>query len=188
MPPSGISIEIPLNGIFHRNSILAYFDDPQYRKKSSGITKYRTIGVHSIFKKEDLIEYRGVKELKPKYQMKQMKVDRFFFIPEEVHILPESSSIMVRNNSIIGVDTPITVNIRSRVGGLVRVEKKKKSIELKIFSGDIYFPGETDKISRHSGILIPLGAVKKKILRNPKNLKIGSMSNGSHLPRKSILF
>nr|YP_009770242.1 RNA polymerase beta'' subunit [Zapoteca portoricensis]QIT00944.1 RNA polymerase beta'' subunit [Zapoteca portoricensis] len=168
MPPSGISIEIPLNGIFRRNSILAYFDDPQYRKKSSGITKYRTIGVHSIFKKEDLIEYRRVKELKPKYQM---KVDRFFFIPEEVHILPESSSIMVRNNSIIGVDTPITVNIRSRVGGLVRVEKKKKRIEFKIFSGDIYFPGEMDKISRHSGILIPLGTVKKKNSTESKKLK-----------------
>nr|YP_009504888.1 RpoC2 [Senna occidentalis]AWW14006.1 RpoC2 [Senna occidentalis] len=168
MPPSGISIEIPINGIFRRNSILAYFDDPQYRKKSSGITKYRTIGVHSIFKKEDLIEYRGVKELKLKYQM---KVDRFFFIPEEVHILPESSSIMVRNNSIIGVDTPITVNIRSRVGGLVRVEKKKKRIELKIFSGDIYFPGEMDKISRHSGILIPLRTVKKKNSTESKKLK-----------------
>ncbi|KAJ7941402.1 DNA-directed RNA polymerase subunit beta'' [Quillaja saponaria] len=85
MPRSGISIEIPIDGIFRINSILAYFDDPQYRKKSSGITKYRTIGVHSILKKEDLIEYRGVKEFKPKYQM---KVDQFFFIPEEVHILP----------------------------------------------------------------------------------------------------
>ncbi|XP_048232465.1 DNA-directed RNA polymerase subunit beta''-like [Ricinus communis] len=154
---SAISIEIPLNGIFRRNSVFAYFDDPQYRRKSSGITKYGAIGVHSIVKKEDLIEYRGVKEFKPKYQM---KVDRFFFIPEEVYILPESSSLMVRNNSIIGVDTPITLNTRSRVGGLVRVERKKKKIELKIFSGDIHFPGETDKISRHSGILIPPGMVK----------------------------
>nr|QOW07350.1 RNA polymerase beta' subunit [Corylopsis multiflora var. nivea] len=154
---SGISIEIPINGIFRRNSILAYFDDPRYRRKSSGITKYGTIEVHSIVKKEDLIEYRGVKEFKPKYQM---KVDRFFFIPEEVHILPGSSSIMVRNNSIIGVDTRITLNTRSRVGGLVRVEKKKKRIELKIFSGDIHFPGETDKIARHSGILIPPGTGK----------------------------
>lgn len=168
MPPSGISIEIPINGIFRRNSILAYFDDSQYRKKGSGITKYRTIGVHSIFKKEDLIEYRGVKELKPKYEM---KADPFFFIPEEVHILPGSSSIMVRNNSIIGVDTPITVNIRSRVGGLVRVEKKKKRIEFQIFSGDIYFPGEMDKISRHSGILIPLGTVKKKNSTESKKFK-----------------
>nr|YP_009745485.1 RNA polymerase beta'' subunit [Tribulus terrestris]QIH29925.1 RNA polymerase beta'' subunit [Tribulus terrestris]QSX43042.1 RNA polymerase beta'' subunit [Tribulus terrestris] len=157
MPCSGISIEIPTNGIFRRNSILAYFDDPQYRRKSSGITKYGTIGVHSIAKKEDWIEYRGVKEFQPKYQM---QVDRFFFIPEEVHILPESSYIMVRDNSIIGVDTRITLNKRSRVGGLVRVEKKKKRIELKIFSGNIYFPGETDKISRHSGILIPPGTVK----------------------------
>nr|YP_010528463.1 RNA polymerase beta'' subunit [Tylosema esculentum]UXW65277.1 RNA polymerase beta'' subunit [Tylosema esculentum] len=159
--PSGISIEIPINGIFRRNSILAYFDDPQYRKKSSEITKYRTI--------EDLIEYRGVKEFKPIYQMK--KVDRFFFIPEEVHILPESSFIMVRNNSLIGVDTPITFNIRSRVGGLVRVEKKKKKIELKIFSGDIHFPGEMDKISRHSGILIPPGTVKKKNSKESKKWK-----------------
>nr|WGS98146.1 RNA polymerase beta'' subunit [Indigofera stachyodes] len=170
MFPSGISIEIPINGIFRRNSILAYFDDPQYRTQSSGITKYRTIGIHSIFKKEDfLIEYRGVKEFKPKYQI---KVDRFFFIPEEVHILPESSSIMVRNNSIVEVDTPITLNIRSRVGGLVRVEKKKKRIELKIFSGNIYFPGEMDKISRHSAILIPPGTtVKKKNSKESKKKK-----------------
>nr|QAY81133.1 RNA polymerase beta subunit-2 [Asteropyrum cavaleriei] len=157
IPRSGISIEIPINGLFRIKSILAYFDDPRYRRKSSGITKYGTIEVDSIVKKEDLIEYRRTKEFRPKYQM---KIDRFFFIPEEVHILPGSSSIMVRNNSIIGVDTRITFNIRSRVGGLVRVEKKKK-IELKIFSGDIYFPGETDKISWHSGILIPPGTGKK---------------------------
>ncbi|KAL8546099.1 hypothetical protein ACS0TY_005992 [Phlomoides rotata] len=98
-PPSDILIEIPINNIFRRNSILAYLDDPRYRRKSSGITKYGTLEMHSIVKKEDLIEYRGGKEFSPKYQM---KVDRFFFIPEEVHILPGSSSIMVRNNSIIG--------------------------------------------------------------------------------------
>nr|QWY85101.1 RNA polymerase beta'' subunit [Diospyros mespiliformis] len=167
MPPSGISIEIPVNGLFRRNSILAYFDDPRYRRKSSGITKYGTIEVHSIVKKEDLIEYRGVKEFRPKYQM---KVDRFFFIPEEVHLLPGSSSIMVRNNSIIGVDTQITLNTRSRVGGLVRVERKKKRIELKIFSGDIHFPGETDKISRHNGILIPPG-IGKTNSKTSKKLK-----------------
>nr|YP_009109932.1 RNA polymerase beta' subunit [Trifolium strictum]AIJ28399.1 RNA polymerase beta' subunit [Trifolium strictum] len=156
MPPSGVSIEIPINGIFHRNSIFAYFDDPQYRRQSSGITKYRTIGIHSIFQKEDFIEYQGIKELKPKY------LDLFFFIPEEVHILPESSSIMVRNNSLVGIGTPITFNLRSRVGGLLRLEKKKKKIELKIFSGNIHFPGEVDKISRHSVILLPPGTEKKK--------------------------
>nr|ATL60102.1 RNA polymerase beta'' subunit [Sipanea sp. Rova et al. 1981] len=162
----GISIEIPINGIFRRNSILSYFDDPQYRRKSSGITKYGTIEMHSLVKKEDLIECRGVQEFRPKYQM---KVDRFFFIPEEVHILPGSSSIMVQNNSIIGIDTKITLNIRSRVGGLVRVERKKKGIELKIFSGDIHFPGETDKISRHSGVLIPIPPGTGK--RNSKESK-----------------
>nr|YP_010353452.1 RNA polymerase beta'' subunit [Polygonatum cathcartii]UOF73712.1 RNA polymerase beta'' subunit [Polygonatum cathcartii] len=177
IPSFGISIEIPINGILRRNSILAYFDDPRYRRKSSGITKYGTAEVDSIVKKEDLIEYRGAKELSPKYQM---KVDRFFFIPEEVHILPGSSSIMVRNNSIIGVDTQLTLNTntRSRVGGLVRVERKKKSIELKIFYGDIHFPGETDKISRHSGILIPPGTEKK----NSKESKTKS-KNGIYVQR-----
>nr|YP_009942342.1 RNA polymerase beta'' subunit [Tropaeolum pentaphyllum]QOC71511.1 RNA polymerase beta'' subunit [Tropaeolum pentaphyllum] len=167
IPRSGISIEIPLNGIFRRNSILAFFDDLRYRRKSSGILKYGTIGTHSIVKKDDVIEYRGVKKWKTKYQM---KVDRFFFIPEEVHILPESSSIMVRNNSIIGVDTRIALNTRSQVGGLVRVERKKKWIELKIFSGEIHFPGKTDKISRHSGILIPPGR-KKTNSKESKKLK-----------------
>nr|QNH68599.1 RNA polymerase beta'' subunit [Sinomenium acutum] len=165
IPRSGISMEIPINGIFRRNSILAYFDDPRYRRNSSGITKYGTRGVHSIVKKQYLIEYRGTKEFRPKYQM---QIDRFFFIPEEVHILPGSSSIMVRNNSIIGVDTRITFNTRSRVGGLVRVEKKKKKIELKIFSGDIHFPGDTDKISWHSGILIPPGTGKKNSKESKK--------------------
>nr|YP_009341948.1 RNA polymerase beta'' subunit [Aletris fauriei]ALV25570.1 RNA polymerase beta'' subunit [Aletris fauriei] len=168
IPFFGISIEIPINGILRRNSILAYFDDPRYRRSGSGITKYGTVEVDSIIKKEDFIEYRGAKEFSPKYQM---EVDRFFFIPEEVHILPGSSSIMVRNNSLIGVDTRLALNTRSRVGGLVRVERKKKSIELKIFSGDIHFPGETDKISRHSGILIPPGTEKKNSKKSKKKLK-----------------
>nr|YP_009864146.1 DNA-directed RNA polymerase beta' chain [Petermannia cirrosa]ANO45675.1 RNA polymerase beta' subunit [Petermannia cirrosa]QKE32141.1 DNA-directed RNA polymerase beta' chain [Petermannia cirrosa] len=165
IPCFGISIQIPINGILRRNSILAYFDDPRYRRSSSGITKYGTVEVDSIIKKEDLVEYRGAKEFSLKYQM---KVDRFFFIPEEVHILPGSSSIMVRNNSIIGVDTRLALNTRSRVGGLVRVERKKKSIELKILSGDIHFPGETDKISRHNGILIPPGRGKKNSKESKK--------------------
>ncbi|KAH0849428.1 hypothetical protein HID58_096408 [Brassica napus] len=117
IPHSGISIEIPINGIFRRNSIFAFFDDPRYRRKSSGILKYGTLKADSIVQKEDMIEYRGVQKFKTKYEM---KVDRFFFIPEEVHILPESSAIMVQNYSIIGVDTRITLNIRSQVGGLIR--------------------------------------------------------------------
>nr|YP_010978214.1 RNA polymerase beta'' subunit [Chrysosplenium wrightii]WOC29953.1 RNA polymerase beta'' subunit [Chrysosplenium wrightii] len=173
---SGSSIEIPINGIFRKNSILAYFDDPRYRRNSSGITKYGTIEVHSIVKKEDLIEYQGGKEFKPRYQM---QVDRFFFIPEEVHILPGSSSIMVRNNSIIRVSTRITLNIRSQVGGLVRMERKKRGIELKIFSGNIYFPGETDKIVRHSGILIPPGTGK----RNSKERESKKLKNWLYVQR-----
>nr|YP_010579940.1 RNA polymerase beta'' subunit [Hypericum monogynum]QVL22972.1 RNA polymerase beta'' subunit [Hypericum monogynum]UZS76732.1 RNA polymerase beta'' subunit [Hypericum monogynum] len=151
MTNSGLSIEMPRNGILRRKSIFAYFNDPQYRSKSSGIINYGgAIDRDSIGKKEDdLIEHRGVNELKSKCKI---QVNRFFFIPEEVYLLPESSSLMVRNNSIIGIDTQITFNIRSRVGGLVQVQKKKKKWELKIFDGDIHFPVEADKISKHSGM------------------------------------
>ncbi|CAN6447270.1 unnamed protein product [Victoria cruziana] len=117
---TSITVEIPANGILRRNSILAYFDDPRYRRNSSGITKYGIIKVDSIVKKEGLIEYRRPKESRPKYQM---KVDRFFVIPEEVHILPGSSSIMVHNNSIIGVDIRITFNTRSQIGDKLGREK-----------------------------------------------------------------
>ncbi|MFS7920309.1 DNA-directed RNA polymerase subunit beta'' [Helianthus anomalus] len=101
IPSSGISIEIPRNGIPRRNSILAYFDDPRYIRKSSGLTKYETRELNSIVNEENLVEYRGIKVFWPKYQK---EINPFFFIPVEVHILAESSSIMVRHNSIIGVD------------------------------------------------------------------------------------
>lgn len=77
MPSPGISIRVPINGTFRRKSI-AYFNDPQYRRTSSGITsaKYRTLEVHSSFKKEDLIEYRVVMEFRPKDQMKVGPISR----------------------------------------------------------------------------------------------------------------
>ena len=68
------------------------------------------------------------------------------------------------------------------------MEKKKKNIELKIFSGDIYFPGEMDKISRHSAILIPPRTVKKKFKESKK------MKNGIYVQwitikkKKSFVF
>ncbi|KAL8255196.1 hypothetical protein R6Q59_033417 [Mikania micrantha] len=78
IPSSGISIEIPRNGILRRNSILAYFDDPRYIRNSSGLTKYETRELNSIVNEEDLIEYRGVKVLWPKYQK---EVNPFFLFP-----------------------------------------------------------------------------------------------------------
>ena len=76
---------------------------------------------------------------------------------------------MVQNNSLIGLDTRISLNTRSRVGKLVRVEREKKRIELKIFSRDIHFPRELDKTSQHNDILLPIGAAKQK--KNAKELK-----------------
>lgn len=78
IPSSGISMEIPRNGILRRNSILAYFDDPRYIRKSSGLTKYETRELNSIVNEENLIEYRGVKVFWPKYQK---EVNPFFLFP-----------------------------------------------------------------------------------------------------------
>nr|YP_784060.1 RNA polymerase beta'' subunit [Pelargonium x hortorum]Q06FX1.1 RecName: Full=DNA-directed RNA polymerase subunit beta''; AltName: Full=PEP; AltName: Full=Plastid-encoded RNA polymerase subunit beta''; Short=RNA polymerase subunit beta'' [Pelargonium x hortorum]ABI17251.1 RNA polymerase beta' subunit 2 [Pelargonium x hortorum]AKF43136.1 RNA polymerase beta'' subunit [Pelargonium x hortorum] len=161
---SDISIKIPRNGLFRGNSILAYFDDPRYKIGVSGITKYGTIEVDSIVTKESFINYGGVQ---PK---DEGKVDPLFFIPEEVHIFPETSSIMVRNNSIIGINTKITLNKRSRVGGLVRVKKIHRGIKLQIFSGDISFPRKRDKrfIPQNKDILIPPQIRKRNFNKSKK--------------------
>nr|YP_009514241.1 RNA polymerase beta'' subunit [Helixanthera parasitica]AXB38542.1 RNA polymerase beta'' subunit [Helixanthera parasitica] len=167
---SGIVIELSINVIFRRKIIIAYFDDPRYKINNSEIKKYETIESYSIVKKEDLIEYRGVTKIS------KNKKDKLFFIPEEVHILPRSSYIMVRNSSIIGIGTRIALNRRSSACGLVRVKIKKKKIELTIFSGDIYFTGKTntvktDKIFRHSDILISPRPGKTNSTEFKKKLK-----------------
>nr|YP_009410630.1 RNA polymerase beta subunit [Dichaetaria wightii]ASJ66046.1 RNA polymerase beta subunit [Dichaetaria wightii] len=129
---------------------------------------------NSILKKEG--EHRGTKEFSLKYQK---EVDRFFFILQELHILPRSSSLKVLDNSIIGVNTQLTKNTRSRLGGLVRVKRKKSHTELKIFSGDIHFPEESDKIL--GGSLIPPEREKKDSKESKKR------KNWVYVQRKKIL-
>nr|YP_009233854.1 RNA polymerase beta' subunit [Hilaria cenchroides]AMB49549.1 RNA polymerase beta' subunit [Hilaria cenchroides] len=131
---------------------------------------------YSILKKEGFIEHRGTKEFSLKYQK---EVDRFFFILQELHILPRSSSLKVLDKSIIGVDTQLTKNTRSRLGGLVRVKRKKSHTEVKIFSGDIHFPEEADKILG-AGLIPP--EREKKDSKNSKKRK-----NWVYVQRKKII-
>src|ERR1041384_6058981 len=138
--------------------------------------EYESPEEDSILKKEGLVEHRGTKEFSLKYQK---EVDRFFFILQELHILPRSSSLKILDNSIIGVDTQLTKNTRSRLGGLVRVKRKKAHTELKIFSGDIYFPEEADKIV--GGCLIPPERQKKDSKASKKR------KNWVYVQRKKIL-
>nr|YP_009157033.1 RNA polymerase beta '' subunit [Melica subulata]AJV89940.1 RNA polymerase beta '' subunit [Melica subulata] len=138
--------------------------------------EYESPEEDSILKKEGLIEHRGTKEFSLKYQK---EVDRFFFIRQELHILPRSSSLKVLDNSIIGVDTQLTKNTRSQLGGLVRVKRKKSHTELKIFSGDIHFPEEADKTL--GACLIPPER-KKKDSKESKKRK-----NWVYVQRKKIL-
>nr|YP_010290532.1 RNA polymerase beta'' subunit [Centrolepis aristata]ULQ64477.1 RNA polymerase beta'' subunit [Centrolepis aristata] len=194
----GISIEIPITGILCKKNILAYFDDPQYISRSPGILKYGILegnaveideievnevgidGVDSIIKKEDFIEYE--KESSSKYQI---KVEPLFFIIQEVHILPRSSCLMVRNNSIIGVDTRLTLNRRSQIGGFVQVERKKEYIELKILPGYIHFLEETDRITKRSGTLLPSESRKGHSKESTKTKK-GIYVQGISLIKKKF--
>nr|YP_009299893.1 RNA polymerase beta' subunit [Pelargonium trifidum]AJB99807.1 RNA polymerase beta' subunit [Pelargonium trifidum] len=102
-------------------------------------------------KKKVFDYYGGVEELQPK-EPGRVKVDPLFFIPEEVYILSKKDPLRVRNNSIIGINTKITLKKRSRVGGLVRVYIKKGKdgwIKVKIFSGDISFTGKISKRKKY---------------------------------------
>lgn len=145
--------------------------------------EYESPEEDSIFKKEGLIEHRGTKEFSLKYQK---EVDRFFFILQELHILPRSSSLKVLDNSIIGVDTQLTKNTRSRLGGLVRVKRKKSHTELKIFSGDIHFPEEADKVL--GGCLIPPERQKKDSKESKKKQKLGLCSTEKNYQEQGKVF
>jgi hypothetical protein len=99
-----------------------------------------------------------MKNYKSRYEI--IEGDNFFFLPEEIHILCESSSsILVKNNSIIRAGTKITSTINSRVTGLVKIEKGMGNrIKIKILPGSIYYPhGETYNLYKQDGILVPLG-------------------------------
>nr|AND47856.1 beta'' subunit of RNA polymerase [Sphagnum strictum] len=146
------------NGILQNNSIFAILDDPKYRIISSGTIKYGNIKIHLIKKKNEISEDRKTKNYRPRYEI--IEGDNFFFLPEEIHILRESSSsILVENNSIVRAGTKITSTIISRVTGLVKIEKGMGNrVKIKILPGSIYYPrGETQNLYKQDGILVPPG-------------------------------
>ena len=102
-----------INGIFRRKSILAFFDEPQNIYEKS-FRNYEIWDYRGAFNPQK----RGVKDLKPKYQW----ISFFAFPRKCIFYL---NLLLVRNNSLIGVATRLTLSIRSRVGG---GEKKKKGL------------------------------------------------------------
>nr|YP_009561598.1 RNA polymerase betasubunit [Commiphora gileadensis]QAT19687.1 RNA polymerase betasubunit [Commiphora gileadensis] len=185
MPPSGISIEIPIKGIFRRNSILAYFDDPRYRRKSSGITKYGTIGAHSIVKKEDLIEYRGVKKNKAKIPNENRSL--FFSFQRKCILYP---NLLTKWYGIIVSLEWIHESLKIKEAKWVdwsEWREKKGGLTENIFWGYPFSWRDRKDIPTQWHLDTTRNG-KKKTKGIKKNRKNGSMSNGSHLPRKSILF
>nr|QHD46863.1 RNA polymerase beta'' subunit [Anthoceros agrestis] len=152
-------LNIPKSGILENKDIFAISNDPGYRIQSSGIIKYGTIKVNPIKGKGETFKNRETKilRLRPRYQV--IEPGNFFLIPEEVHILYESfPSILVRNDSLIKKNTQITSDIRSQVGGLVRIRRKMNdSYEVKVLPGRVYHPEERRNIFKQNDILVPPG-------------------------------
>nr|YP_010188722.1 RNA polymerase beta'' subunit [Entosthodon attenuatus]QZJ47525.1 RNA polymerase beta'' subunit [Entosthodon attenuatus] len=150
-------LKLQKNGILKQNDIFAIFNDPKYTIKNSGIMKYGNIKVDLINKKNDIFENTKTKTVRPRYKI--LKEGNFFFLPEEVYILDQSSfsSILVKNNSFIKAGTKITSNITSKITGFVKIKKKINNFKIKILPGSIYYPKEKQKNFKQNGILIPPG-------------------------------
>lgn len=150
-------LKISANGILKKNDIFAIFNDPKYKIKNSGIIKYGTIKVDFISKKNNIFENSKSKDAQSKYKI--IKEGNFFFLPEEVYNLDQSSfsSILIKNNSFIKAGTKITSTITSKVTGFVKIKKKTNSLKIKILPGSIYYPKEKQKNLKQNGSLIPPG-------------------------------
>ena len=146
------------NKISNCNDTFATSENPECQTNISGIMRYGTIKVESVGKEEFVPDDGSEKANNFKVWYKIIKRGNFFLIPEEVYTIYEpSSSILVPNNSMIEEGTQITSNIISRVGGLVRIKKIKRSIEIRILPGYIYYPKQKASVSKQSDTLIPPG-------------------------------
>nr|ANZ53643.1 RNA polymerase beta subunit-2 [Gnetum gnemon] len=65
--------------------------------------------------------------------------NKYALIPEEVFLFEKYSKKMIQKNSIIRPDTQITIKKKSKIGGLVQIEKKKTRFFMRILPGYIYF-------------------------------------------------
>nr|YP_009032814.1 RNA polymerase beta' subunit [Osmundastrum cinnamomeum]AHA59547.1 RNA polymerase beta' subunit [Osmundastrum cinnamomeum] len=145
------------NGILDRNDILAISENPKYRTSDSGVTRYGTIKVGSVEKKEFVLD-GGTKTFRSRYKV--IKGGNFFLIPEEVHTVYQPfSSVSVSNNSIIEEGTRITSSITSQVGGSVRIKRIRNSIEIRILPGYIHYPKRMCNVSKQNDTSIPPGKV-----------------------------
>ncbi|KVH95535.1 hypothetical protein Ccrd_002395 [Cynara cardunculus var. scolymus] len=76
--------------------ILAYFDDPQYIRKSSGLTKHEIRELNSIINVDDLIDYQGVKVGGLVRVKKRMKLSRRRARNKVFRCIAVGSGVMIR--------------------------------------------------------------------------------------------
>ncbi|KAI3829228.1 hypothetical protein L1987_03345 [Smallanthus sonchifolius] len=135
----------------YRNSILAYFDDPRYIRKSSGLTKYETRELNPIVNEEDLTEYRGVKET----DHLQLRVVNYILYYDSIL---EIWDIGVRRRSI----DSISMNLEKRIEGWNKCITRILGIpwaffigaELTIVQSRISLVNKVQKVYRSQGVQI----------------------------------
>ncbi|KAI3752036.1 hypothetical protein L2E82_23138 [Cichorium intybus] len=160
IPSSGISMEIPRNGILRRNSILAYFDDPRYIRKSSGLTKYETRELNSIVNEEDLIEYRGVKES----DNLQLRVVNYILYYDPILEIWDTSIQLVRTSLVLNWDQDKKIEkacasfVEIRTNGLLRY-----FLRIDLMKSPISYTGKRNDLSG-SGLISENGSDRANFL------------------------
>nr|QRK25940.1 RNA polymerase beta'' subunit [Pteridium aquilinum subsp. japonicum] len=149
--------DVQLNSILDERNIFAVYQNSEYQTGVSGVIRYGTIEVEPISKNR--FGDGGTKRGTSSSCYRIVKGGNFFLIPEEAYAISEPpSSILVTNNTIVEEGARITNTIISKVGGLIRIEKKPtNNIAVKILPGYIQNPQKATSRPKRGDNLIPPG-------------------------------
>nr|YP_009427026.1 RNA polymerase beta'' subunit [Macrothelypteris torresiana]ASU95701.1 RNA polymerase beta'' subunit [Macrothelypteris torresiana]QBA55933.1 RNA polymerase beta'' subunit [Macrothelypteris torresiana] len=149
------NIDVQLNSISDESDILAICEKFEYQTGVSGIMRYGTIEVEPVDKERFPSDGKVGKTTSGSWY-RVVKGGNSFLIPEEAYTTYEPpSSILVTDNTVVEEGTRITDNISSKVGGLIRIEKKlTSSIVARVLPGYIRNPEKATSIQRRNGNLI----------------------------------
>jgi DNA-directed RNA polymerase subunit beta' len=149
------NFDIRLSNFLDQTNILAIYDNSEYKNSVSGIIKYATIVVETSSRKNFFFN-GGIKKSGSWYKVTDG--GNFFLVPEEVYISqePSSSSVSVTNNTFTEEGTQIPSSIICKTNGLIRIEKKQNSTEIRILPGDFYTSkGLTSRFKRGDTLVPP---------------------------------
>nr|YP_009426938.1 RNA polymerase beta'' subunit [Hypodematium crenatum]ASU95614.1 RNA polymerase beta'' subunit [Hypodematium crenatum] len=146
------NIDVQLNSILDKSDIFAIYENFEYQTGTSGIIRYGTIEVESTEKKRFVFDGKAENRISGSWY-RIVRGGDSFLIPEEAYAIYEPpSSILVTNNTIVEEGARITDTISSKVGGLIRIERKlaNNSVTVRVLPGYIHNSERTTNIPRQN--------------------------------------